>query len=131
MRHFPNQTFICKPSRGRGGEGISLVRKFSDLPKAAFTHEFLIQRYIENPLLIAGKKFDLRVYVVIKGVNRIECYICEEGIARFCTVSQHTAQHLIFFVTQIVAVKLQEAGWAEHEEYVYAFDKLQLKQELG
>lgn len=36
MRHFPNQTFICKPSKGRGGEGICLVRKFSDLPKQAF-----------------------------------------------------------------------------------------------
>ena len=33
MRHYPNQTFICKPSRGRGGEGISLARKFADLPK--------------------------------------------------------------------------------------------------
>ncbi len=81
------------------------MRKFSDLPKAAFTHEFLIQRYIENPLLIAGKKFDLRVYVVIKGVNRIECYICEEGIARFCTVSQHTTQHLFVCDTTVV-VKL-------------------------
>lgn len=87
MRHFPNQTFICKPSRGRGGEGISLAKKFSDLPKAAFTNEFLVQRYIENPLLISNKKFDLRIYVVIKGVDRIEGYMCEEGIARFCTVS--------------------------------------------
>lgn len=88
MRHFPNQTFICKPSRGRGGEGISLVRKFSDLPKNAFSQEYLIQRYIDNPLVINNKKFDVRLYVVIKGVNRIEGYMCEEGIARFCTVSQ-------------------------------------------
>ena len=87
MRHYPNQTFICKPSRGRGGEGITLARKFSDLPKSAFTNEFLIQRYIENPLIISNKKFDVRLYVVIKGVNRIEGYLCEEGIARFCTVS--------------------------------------------
>ena len=87
MRHFPNQTFICKPSKGRGGDGISLIRKFSDLPKNAFSQEYLIQRYIENPLLIQNKKFDVRLYVVIKGVNRIEGYMCEEGIARFATVS--------------------------------------------
>lgn len=87
MRHNPNQTFICKPSRGRGGEGISLAKKFSDIPKNAFTQEFLVQRYIENPLLIQNKKFDLRLYVVIKGVERIEAYMYEEGIARFCTVS--------------------------------------------
>lgn len=42
MRHFPNQTFICKPSKGRGGEGITLAKKFSDLPKGAFTHEYLV-----------------------------------------------------------------------------------------
>jgi hypothetical protein len=88
MRHFPNQTFICKPSRGRGGEGITLLRKFSDLPKNAFTMEYLVQRYIDNPLLISGKKFDIRLYVVIKGVEKIEAYVCEEGLARFCTVSK-------------------------------------------
>lgn len=87
MKHNPTQTFICKPSRGRGGEGITLAKKFNEIPKAAHNNEFLIQRYIENPLLIQSKKFDVRLYVVIKGVNRIEGYMCEEGIARFCTVS--------------------------------------------
>lgn len=87
MRHFPNHTFICKPSRGCGGDGITLARKFSDLPKKSFNQEYLVQRYIDNPLLINNKKFDLRLYVVIKGVNRIEAYMCDEGIARFCTVS--------------------------------------------
>jgi len=87
MRKSPNQTFICKPSRGRGGEGIQLARKFSDLPRQAFSSEYTVQRYIDNPLLINNKKFDFRVYLVIKGVERVEAYICEEGIARFCTVS--------------------------------------------
>lgn len=87
MRYHPNQTFICKPSRGRGGEGITLLKKFTDLPKNAFSQEYLLQRYVENPLLINNKKFDFRLYVLIKNVKRIEAYICDEGIARFCTVS--------------------------------------------
>lgn len=87
MRHFPNQTFICKPSKGRGGEGICLVRRFADLPKNAFHHEYLVQRYVDNPLVVANKKFDLRMYIVIKGVDPIEAYVYEEGLARFCTVS--------------------------------------------
>ena len=86
MRHHPGHVFICKPSKGRGGEGITLARKFSDLPKNATTHDYLVQRYVDNPLLMNSKKFDLRIYVVVKGVDRLEAYFCEEGIARFCTV---------------------------------------------
>lgn len=87
MRHFPNQTFICKPSKGCQGAGISLIKRFQDLPRSAQTNEFLVQRYIENPLLFNNKKFDIRLYVVIKSVDPIEAYMCEEGLARFCTVS--------------------------------------------
>ncbi len=71
MRKYPEHTFIAKPSKGRGGDGIHLVKKFYDLPKASFSHEFLVQRYIENPYLINKKKFDLRLYVVIKSINPI------------------------------------------------------------
>ena len=87
MRHFPNQCFICKPSRGRGGEGISLIKKFHDLPRNANHNEYLVQRYVENPLLVQSKKFDIRLYIVIKGVDPIEAYLFDEGLARFCTVS--------------------------------------------
>ncbi len=69
IRKNSNQTLIAKPSKGRGGDGIFLVRKFTDLPRSALTHDFLVQRYIDNPLLIDRKKFDLRLYVVIKGVD--------------------------------------------------------------
>lgn len=87
MKHQPNHTFICKPSKGRGGEGICLIKRFADLPRQALNHEFLVQRYIENPLLISNKKFDIRLYILITGAQRIEAFVCEEGIARFCTVS--------------------------------------------
>jgi len=88
MKEHPKFTFIAKPSRGRGGEGIVLIQKFSDLPQAwSFKQaDLLVQRYIKKPLLIDNKKFDLRVYVLIKGyAPHIEAYVCEEGMARFCT----------------------------------------------
>ena len=106
MRHFPNQCFICKPSRGRGGEGISLIKKFHDLPRNANHNEYLVQRYVENPLLVQSKKFDIRLYIVIKGVDPIEAYLFEEGLARFCTVSRFVTNFEIFPEICIVSVWL-------------------------
>ena len=39
MQLHPKFTFIGKPSRGRGGEGIILIQKFSDIPKNIFSYE--------------------------------------------------------------------------------------------
>lgn len=36
-------------------------------------------------MLIDQKKFDLRLYLLIKSYDPIEAYLCEEGIARLCT----------------------------------------------
>lgn len=57
-------------------------------------------------MLINSKKFDVRLYVVIKGFDKIEAYICDEGIARLCTVSPTTPSNLSLCV---FIGKLQEA----------------------
>ena len=51
----------------------------------------MVQRYIDKPLLLDGLKFDLRVYIVLVGIGEgLKAYICDEGLARFCTVSHQT-----------------------------------------
>lgn len=62
-----------------------LIKKFTELPKSAFHHEFQVQRYIDNPFLIDKKKFDARLYVLIRGIDPIEAYLYDEGLARLCT----------------------------------------------
>merc|ERR1711865_1131908 len=45
----------------------------------------VIQKYVHNPLLIDGYKFDLRVYVVVLSYDPLKVYIAEEGLVRLAT----------------------------------------------
>lgn len=45
----------------------------------------LVQRYIKTPMLLDAKKFDLRLYLLVKGYDPVEAYLADEGIARLCT----------------------------------------------
>lgn len=79
----PANWMIAKPSRGCGGCGIFLFKGQFNPPYSS--NEFVIQKYISKPLLVEKKKFDLRLYVLIKSFDPLECYFCNEGLVRFCT----------------------------------------------
>jgi len=47
---------------------------------------YIVSRYVNNPLLVGGKKFDLRIYVVVTSYRPLKAYISRLGFARFCNV---------------------------------------------
>ncbi|XP_030386605.1 probable tubulin polyglutamylase TTLL1 [Scaptodrosophila lebanonensis] len=92
----PSSTWIVKPSSKSQGVGIFLVNNLSKLKKYACDARTLhvphlnratcvISKYIDNPLLIGGKKFDLRLFVLVTTYNPLKAYLYKEGFCRFCT----------------------------------------------
>lgn len=59
-----------------------MTNKISELPSG---QSFVACRYIDNPLLINGLKFDLRIYVAITSLDPLRIYIYKEGLVRFAT----------------------------------------------
>lgn len=82
----PNAIFIAKPQGGCQGDGMVLFQNLRDVPEST-SKEMIVQRYLSNPLLLKGYKFDLRIFVVITGMadGKMHGFIHEEGLARFCT----------------------------------------------
>ena len=81
-------TYIVKPENDCQGKGIFLTRdplKHAKEPKGGMENT-IVQKYITNPYLIDGLKFDLRLYVLLNGISPMRCYLYQDGLARFATV---------------------------------------------
>ncbi|XP_069592238.1 tubulin polyglutamylase TTLL5 isoform X4 [Ranitomeya imitator] len=75
--------WIVKPVASSRGRGVYLVNSPSQV---SVEENLLVSRYISNPLLIDGFKFDVRLYVLITSYDPLVIYLYEEGLTRFATV---------------------------------------------
>ncbi|KDO26115.1 hypothetical protein SPRG_08476 [Saprolegnia parasitica CBS 223.65] len=77
-----SRAFIIKPDHSCQGRGVFLTKQLKDVSK---TDIFVAQRYLPSPLLIGGKKFDLRIYVLISSISPLRVYLFQDGLVRMCT----------------------------------------------
>lgn len=88
FRKHPNSAWILKPTGKAQGKGIFIITKMSQLRRwasgATGKEPYVVQRYVQNPLLIGGRKFDLRLYVLVTSFRPLKVYFFRSGFCRFC-----------------------------------------------
>ncbi|XP_064611159.1 probable tubulin polyglutamylase TTLL9 isoform X1 [Liolophura sinensis] len=96
FRRSPGTVWIMKPVAKSQGKGIFLFRKLKDItdwkkgqynpqidPNKEGPETYVVQRYIERPYLIGGRKFDIRVYVLVQSYSPLKAWLYRSGFARF------------------------------------------------
>ncbi|KAL4466557.1 hypothetical protein ABPG72_010608 [Tetrahymena utriculariae] len=83
-KHCSNNIWILKPDNMSQGKGIEIFQSLKAILsflhyKPAFS-KWVIQKYIERPLLYNGRKFDLRVWVLL--TNKGELFVYKNGYLR-------------------------------------------------
>jgi len=76
------KTFILKPEAGSQGKGIFLTKKLDGITKQ---DRYVAQEYLQDPYLIDGLKFDMRLYVLLAGCDPLRIYLHKQGLGRFAT----------------------------------------------
>ena len=81
--HRMRGAWIVKPVASSRGRGIFIVSHPSQVP---LDEPMVVAKYIDNPLLVNGHKWDLRLYVAVTSYDPLIIYLYEEGLVRFATV---------------------------------------------
>jgi len=83
--------WILKPGGKSRGRGITIHSKYESIVNSIATaqgqpqedHIWVVQKYIENPLIILSKKFDIRQWVVVTSWRPLRIWYFDECYLRF------------------------------------------------
>jgi len=105
FKKHPGCTWIMKPIGRSQGAGIFLVTKLAQVQQwkpsnnwdnpprgtkkdneeedSGAPETYVVQKYVDDPLLIGGKKFDIRMYVIVTSYQPLVVYMHRGGFCRF------------------------------------------------
>ncbi|KAH6938081.1 hypothetical protein HPB50_006659 [Hyalomma asiaticum] len=78
-----DQCWIIKPPASARGSGVHVVHRWDQIPKK---QPLVVQRYVRNPYLINGTKFDLRLYALVTSFDPLKIYLYPDGLVRFASI---------------------------------------------
>lgn len=83
----PDAVFILKPVASSQGRGIEIVMSLRNIDRY---RRVVCQVYMQQPLLLDGLKFDLRVYALITSIEPLQIFVYNEGLVRLATQQYET-----------------------------------------
>ena len=84
--------WIAKPaglSRGRGIQVFSHLEEIEEYTRGK-DHNWIVQKYIENPLIVNNRKFDLRIWVLVTDLNPLTIWFWNKPYCRFPAADYNT-----------------------------------------
>ena len=79
-------TWIIKPSNSSRAVGVHLTRDLKGmLQDGSEMSSRVAQRYVERPFLIHGRKFDVRVWVLVTSLDPLQVYFYDSPYLRLCS----------------------------------------------
>lgn len=120
--------WIMKPAAKSRGRGISVI---NDITQVHYGEPIVIQRYLKNPELLNGFKFDLRVYVLVTSFNPLEAFIYNEGFARLSTTPfsldpKHMANKFVHLTNYSIQKNSQNKDECSEIDSIYGGTKISL-----
>lgn len=79
----PDRRWLLKPKNAARGKGIQLVGDPADVPMES---SWMVQEYLENPHTMHGRKYVLRLYVLVSSVSPFRVYLYQQGFAKLASM---------------------------------------------
>ncbi|XP_055021843.1 protein polyglycylase TTLL10 [Boleophthalmus pectinirostris] len=147
--------WICKPTGLNQGRGIFLLKSPEDM--SAFRHKLqegedshktphhhrqpqarIVQKYIQNPLLLKGRKFDVRSYLIIACTTPYLVFFCHGYVRLTCDLfdlnTNNMATHLTNQYMQkknpLYSELKEDTVWSMESFNAYVNDRLAVAKDL-
>jgi tubulin polyglutamylase TTLL5 len=78
----PGKRWLLKPKNAARGKGIELVKDPADVPMES---SWMVQEYLENPHTMHGRKYVLRLYVLVSSISPFRVYLYRQGFAKLAS----------------------------------------------
>ena len=78
----PDTLWMLKPKNGARGRDIRLL---DDVAEAPTDSRWMVQEYLARPHLMNGRKYVLRLYVLISSIEPLRVYLYRQGFAKLAS----------------------------------------------